>query len=192
MPRLWSQSIEAHRATVRDAVLDAAGALVAEHGLASVAMSRIAAEAGIGRATLYKYFPDVETVLRAWHERHIARHLDHLAAVADEYPADPGRRLHAVLEAYAGIVHEARRHGGDLAAALHRDERVAQADLRLADLVTGLLAQAAATGVIRADVPADELAAYCLHALGAAADLPSTAAVRRLVHLVLDGLRPID
>jgi AcrR family transcriptional regulator len=28
-------------------------------------MSRIAAEAGIGRVTLYKYFPDVEAVLAA-------------------------------------------------------------------------------------------------------------------------------
>ena len=82
MPRLWSQSVEAHRAAVRDATLDATAALVAEHGLPAVTMSRIATETGIGRATLYKYFPDVEAVLRAWHERHVARHLDHLAAVA--------------------------------------------------------------------------------------------------------------
>lgn len=32
-------------------------------------MSRIAEEIGIGRATLYKYFPDVEAILLAWHER---------------------------------------------------------------------------------------------------------------------------
>jgi len=33
-----------------------------------------------------------------------------------------------------------------------------------------------------------ELAAYCLHAVGAAGGLPSKAAVRRLVEVVLSGL----
>ena len=37
--------------------------MVAAHGLASVTMSRIAEETGIGRATLYKYFSDVEAIL---------------------------------------------------------------------------------------------------------------------------------
>ena len=57
MPKLWNETIAAHRAAVRDAILDTAVALVAEHGLAAVTMSRIAAQTGIGRATLYKYFP---------------------------------------------------------------------------------------------------------------------------------------
>jgi AcrR family transcriptional regulator len=59
---------------VRDATLDTTAALVAEHGLASVTMSQIAEQTGIGRATLYKYFPDVEAILVAWHERQIAGH----------------------------------------------------------------------------------------------------------------------
>ncbi len=36
----------------------------------------------------------------------------------------------------------------------------------------------------------DELATYCLHALSAAGDLTSRTAVRRLVRVTLDGLRP--
>lgn len=36
----------------------------------------------------------------------------------------------------------------------------------------------------------EELAALCVHALAAAASLPSGAAVRRLVDVVLAGLRP--
>ncbi|MGI9077433.1 MAG: TetR/AcrR family transcriptional regulator, partial [Gemmatimonadaceae bacterium] len=55
MPKLWNETIEAHRRAVRDATLNATAALVAEHGLASVTMSQIARETGIGRATLYKY-----------------------------------------------------------------------------------------------------------------------------------------
>jgi AcrR family transcriptional regulator len=75
VPRLWDDTIQAHRAAVRDAILDTAAALVAEHGLLAVTMSQIAETTGIGRATLYKYFPDVEANLVAWHERQITAHL---------------------------------------------------------------------------------------------------------------------
>src|SRR5258705_900335 len=83
MPRIWSQTIEAHRDAVREATLDATAALVAEHGLTGVTMSQIAKDTGIGRATLYKYFPDVESILRAWHERQIDEHLKQLLHIRD-------------------------------------------------------------------------------------------------------------
>ncbi|MDQ3153275.1 MAG: TetR/AcrR family transcriptional regulator, partial [Actinomycetota bacterium] len=57
MPKLWNETIEAHRRAVIDATLDTTWALVTEHGLLSVTMSQIAEKTGIGRATLYKYFP---------------------------------------------------------------------------------------------------------------------------------------
>ena len=70
MPKLWEDTIETHRQAVRDAVLEAAWDLVRERGLMAVTMSQIAVKAGIGRATLYKYFPDVEAILRTFHDRH--------------------------------------------------------------------------------------------------------------------------
>lgn len=188
MPRLWTDTIEAHRRAVREATLDTTAALAAEHGLASLTMSQIAEQAGIGRATLYKYFPDIESILTAWHERHVARHLDHLARVRDQ-ASGPAGRLRAVLEAYALITHE-RPHGTELAALLHRGEHVTQAERHLRDLVRDLLAEAARAGDVREDVPPGELASYCLGALGAAASLPSRAAVRRLVTVTLTGLHP--
>jgi hypothetical protein len=89
VPRLWTDTITAHRAAVQDAVLDAAAALAAEHGPASVTMSQIAEQAGIGRATLYKYFPDVEAILIAWHQRHITRHLAQLTRSAADMSGTP-------------------------------------------------------------------------------------------------------
>ena len=86
MPKLWTETIEEHRRAVRDAALDTTAALVAERGLAAVTMSQIAAATGIGRATLYKYFPDVEAILAAWHERQVAQHLGQLAEVRDDVP----------------------------------------------------------------------------------------------------------
>src|SRR3954469_10801223 len=135
VPKLWNDTIEAHRHAVRDAALDAIAALVSEHGLASVTMSRIAQETGIGRATLYKYFPDVEAILSAWHERQIGGHLEQLAAARNQ-PGDAGARLRRVLLAYANIHQDRVRHhrgpyGAELAALLHPDEHVAQAQRQL-------------------------------------------------------------
>jgi len=189
VPRLWNETIEAHRREVRDATLATTAALVAEHGLRSVTMSQIAEETGIGRATLYKYFPDVEAILLAWHERQITGHLEYLAEVRDRADG-AGERLQAVLEAYALISHESRgHHNTELAAFLHRDQQVARAEQQLRAMIRDLLAEAAKTGAIRDDVAADELANYCLHALTASGSLPSKAAVRRLVAVTLAGLR---
>jgi AcrR family transcriptional regulator len=187
MPRLWNETIEAHRAAVREAILDTTATLVAEHGLLSVTMSRIAEKTGIGRATLYKYFPDVEAILLAWHERHVGFHLQHLAEVRDQ-AGNARERLEAVLGAYALIEH--KRHASELAVLLHRDEHIAQARQHLTDIIRELLSEAAQTGDIRGDISPEELASYCLHSLTAAGNLPSEAAVRRLVRVTLAGLRP--
>jgi AcrR family transcriptional regulator len=191
VPRLWNETIEAHRRDVRGAILEATMNLVAEHGLRSATMSRIAEETGIGRATLYKYFPDVDAILTTWHRRHVTNHLEHLAAIREETP-DPGARLDAVLAAYAQIVHGMSRHGfgAEFGALVHRDDQVAEPRRQLHDLVRDVIAKAVDAGRARDDVEPGELATYCLHALAAAGDLPSHAAVDRLVALTLAGLRP--
>jgi hypothetical protein len=43
---------------------------------------------------------------------------------------------------------------------------------------------------VRRDIPPDEMANYCHHALSAAGTLPSQAAIQRLVTVTLAGLRP--
>ena len=190
MPKLWTETIEAHRREVREAILDTTAALVAEHGLRSVTMSQIAEETGIGRATLYKYFPDVEAILFAWHERQIAGHLEYLADVRDQ-AGDAGERLEAVLEAYALISHESHgHHDTELAAFLHRDRQIPRAEQQLRTMIRDLLTEGAESGDLRDDIAPDELAGYCLHALAAAGSLQSKAAVRRLVTVILAGLRP--
>ena len=188
VPKLWNETIEAHRASVRDATLDAAAALVAEHGLSAVTMSAIAKETGIGRATLYKYFPDVETIMTAWHERQIATHLHHLVEIGDRAAAG-GDRLEAVLTAYAMMTHQ-HHDGGEMATLLHQGAHVTEAERHLLGFVETLIAEGVANGTVRDDVAPAELAAYCLHALGAVGSLPSKAAAHRLVTVTLAGLKP--
>jgi AcrR family transcriptional regulator len=188
MPKLWTATVDEHRHAVREAAIDATARMVAEHGLASVTMSQIAAEAGIGRATLYKYFPDIEAILTAWHERQVTAHLEQLAQIASQ-PGTPSQRLEAALFGYARMIH-GRSHSTEIAALLHRGEHVAHAHEQLTQLIAGLLAEAAQAGSVRDDVTPIELAAYCLYALGAAAILSSQAAVGRLVTVIRAGLGP--
>ncbi len=191
MPKLWNETIKAHRAAVYDAILDTTARLVGDQGLLSVTMSQIAETTGIGRATLYKYFSDVGAILRAWHERQIKGHLEYLAEIRDQ-AGGAGERLEAVLDAYAVISHETHgHHDTELAAFLHRDNRLASAEQQLRDMIRDLLAEGAKTGDFRDDVAPDELASYCLHALTAASGLSSKAAVHRLVSVIVAGLRPV-
>jgi AcrR family transcriptional regulator len=196
VPKLWNETIESHRREVRDAILDTTASLVAEYGALSVTMSQIAERTGIGRATLYKYFPDVEAILLAWHERGINGHLEFLAEVRDRAD-DPSGRLEAVLEAYAFIDHDhhgSEHHGNHLqdpvlSALLHKGGHVVRAQGELVAMIQDLITDVARSGGVRGDVSPAELASYCLHALGTARDLPTRAAVHRLVAVVLEGLR---
>lgn len=190
MPKLWSETIEEHRRTVHDAIVDSTWALVKERGLLAVTMSEIADRSGIGRATLYKYFPDVEAILLAGHQRHVTNHLEQLTKLRDG-AGSPGERLEAVLRAYALIAYHRERHSTpELGALLHRGEDVSRAQQQLVDLFCDLLSEARTARQLRDDIASEELAHYCLHALSGARTLPSDAAVERLVNVTLAGLRP--
>ena len=195
MPKLWDETIEAHRLSVQEATLATTAQLVAERGLRGVTMSEIAEKTGIGRATLYKYFPDVETILAAWHQRQIRHHLNHLREVRDRAQG-PENRLEAVLTAFAHIQRDRARHGhgqphgSELAVLLHTDDQLAQAQHEVHGLIGELITDAATAGTIRSDVSSEELAGYCIHALEAARHTPSEEAVSRLLMLTLAGMRP--
>ena len=184
-PKLWSETIEGHRHALRDAVLDATAALVDERGLTGVTMSAVAESAGVGRATLYKYFPDIESVLTAWHRREAARHLTELADA--EVSAEPGHRLEAVMAAYA-VRLRGRRHG-EFAAWLHHDAELREAHAELHELFRDLIAAETAAGTARTDLDPAELAHYCLHALGAAGSAATDETAVRIATVVRDGMR---
>jgi AcrR family transcriptional regulator len=188
MPQLWAETIAAHRAEVREAILDAAGELLRRRGLLALSMSELAASAGIGRATLYKYFPDVEQVLAAWHERRVAAHLAELAAIGAK-PGDSAERLRAVCLAYGRILQQRQQHGdAELSAVLHNRQPTDDSQAQLVAIFVGLITEAAAAGAVRPDVPPGELAAYSLSALEAASAATSQAALARLVDVVWAGL----
>ena len=185
MPKLWSDTIVEHRSAVRDAILDATGRLVHRDGLTGLTMTALAEASGVGRATLYKYVPDVAAALTAWQEREIGRHLQRLRTIAQESP--PESRLSDVLLAYARL--RRHRHGDDDDDALHGTIRLAPAESELTALVQEIIDDDTRAGTTRTDLSPQELAAYAVGAIGAAAALPDTTAVSRLETLVVATIR---
>lgn len=75
-----------------DAILDAAAAMLDEHGLAALRTTDVAQRAGTSVGGLYRYFPDVEALLRALAARNRERFW--ASVLAD----DEGARGRAFLE----------------------------------------------------------------------------------------------
>jgi AcrR family transcriptional regulator len=186
MPRIWADTIGAHRQRVQDAVLDATADLIAEQGPMSVTMSAIAERAGIGRATLYKYFADVESILGAWHARGFAEHLHRLEALVE---AD-----HLGLDDVTAFVSALRaghlRHGPGLVGTLAHSLAGPQGPLgpgvgpEVIGVLTELLARLATSGEVRADLDPALLAHWLLHAVHAPTDLDDEA----VAQLIRDSL----
>lgn len=86
MPRISADSVAEHVAAQEAAVVDAAASLFAQRSASSVTMADIAAEVGLARNSLYRYFPDRSHILAAWFRRELeplAAHSDAIAAGDD-------------------------------------------------------------------------------------------------------------
>lgn len=183
MPKLWHDTISAHRSAVADAIMDHAAAIAAHEGLTALTMARIATETGIGRATLYKYFKAVEDILAAWHQRQVTAHLEDLKAIHGRI-AEPLAALEAVLLAY--LSHSAHEHHGSLGRLLHAMPHVAAAHAHLSGFIATLIAEAVDAKALPTGASLDERARYVLAALQA--PVTSKAAATRLVRMVVRGL----
>ena len=189
MPRIWADTIDTHRRQVNDAVLDATAQLIAEHGPMSVAMSAIAQRAGIGRATLYKYFPDVEAILVAWHERDFAEHREQLTALiaAEDVSLDD-------VAAFVCAQRRQHPHRKDASLVDNLAHTLAGAEGTFKDaieqqvvtLLASLMKRLAQRKEIRSDRDPELLARWLLHAIHAPADLEDVA----ISELVVDSLAP--
>ena len=170
MPKIWGETVADHKDRLRATIVESTVALVAERGRADVSMSAVAERVGIGRATLYNYFPDVDQILATY----VVGQFDRQHAVLDERLAavdDPLEELRISLELVIGY----------FATAEHRDaspigidtfgpgsqERVDDAQRTFRDRLAVLLARATTAGLVRADLD-PEFAADALNHLLAA------------------------
>ncbi len=170
-------------------ILEAAGELFAARGL-GVTLDDVARHAGVGVGTVYRRFPDKETLIDAL----FVQRIDTICAVAEQALAqpDPWDGLVAFFE--RGL----ERQAGDLGlkellmCSSHGGARVIEARGRLRPLVTELFDRAKAAGVLRADAEPHD-APMIQMMLGSIIDRTRDVEPelwRRYLGIVLDGLRP--
>ncbi|WP_232323783.1 TetR/AcrR family transcriptional regulator [Catenuloplanes japonicus] len=137
----------------RERILAAAREVFAEAGL-GVTMSRVAARAGVGVATLYRRFPSRDDlVAEAFADQYADCAAFHRAALRD---SDPGRAFRSVVVQLCGSQVKDRGFTTAYVAAL-TSGRGLDRERREAEWVVGrLLDRAKAAGAIRADVGRDD------------------------------------
>lgn len=186
MPKLWNDSIDAHHEAVSDAIFAATATIISRDGFGGLSMARIAQEAGIGRATLYKYFGDLDALLAAWHERTVTQHLELVTATAASHQ-DPIDALKHTLLAFGSMRRDHQDHAP--AALLHGLPHVGRAHGHLRAHLRSLVKAAANRGDVRRDITADELAGFALAALENTRFAKGERSVERTVELILDAIR---
>jgi AcrR family transcriptional regulator len=124
--------------------------------------------------TLYKYFPDVEAILIAWHGRQTGRHLQHLAAGAANQTARTGSSKPCSTPKRSSSTNTT---APNWPRSCTRASMSPGARQQLRDFLAGLIAEGAQASRLRIDVAPSELASYCAHALAAANSLPSRSVI---------------
>ncbi len=171
----------------RNKIITAAAGVFAEQGL-DAHLERIAKEAGVGTATLYRNFPTREALIEAVYRNEVAQLCD---AVPDLLAAHPP---YEALRAWTRLFLDYVTAKLGMADALRAIAATGENPYRhsremIEDAITALMDACLAADLIRTDIsPADLGAALAGIALSSAAPEQREQA-ERLLDLTLDGLR---
>ncbi len=90
-----------------DAILDAAGNLLADGDLDAVTIRAVADTAGVPTGTIYQFFEDKQTVLQALAVRYVAATQERLTQVLDVSDGDWRDDVARVVDGYAALLKHA-------------------------------------------------------------------------------------
>ena len=164
-------------------LIDAAEELVAEHGL-QLSFAALARRAGLGVATVYRHFPDVETLTAALVERRVDRIVWTLEAASSR--PDP---LDALREAVLGVCVLQAEDRGIWEALIGAPKRLQSAQRRMYPLSVRLFERAAATGRMHVDFALSDFVAmlWIGNALSGWLGVVDRDAWRRYIEVLLTG-----
>lgn len=89
----------------RREILAAAGAVFARHGYAGTNLQRVAARAGMGKSSLYHYFPTKDALFSGLADELFRREAEIFASTTSESDS-AGERLERLLDSIAGLLGE--------------------------------------------------------------------------------------
>ncbi|MGP3937625.1 TetR/AcrR family transcriptional regulator [Nonomuraea sp. KM88] len=132
-------------------ILDIAAKVLAEHGEAA-SMADIAKAAGMGRATLYRYFPSREALVQALYQTAVSDLFDKIDdADLDAVPATEA--LARLTRAAVSVIGKYRA----LAVLDSRMDGLEEANGRIGSTLQGVFDRGAAEGTFRTDLPPSTL-----------------------------------
>lgn len=171
----------------RDALVEVAAKAFAAQGV-DASLEEIARQAGVGIGTLYRHFPTREHLVEVVYRREV----EGLCQAADELARDhaPDMALEQWMQRFVDYIATKRGLSTSLRVLLTTNSTLfSDVSGRVTLALRRLIDAAVADGSIRGDVDASDV----LHALGGIYSAPDTKdwrdRSRRLVSLLMDGLR---
>ena len=170
----------------REALLQAAAELFAEEGT-EVSLEAVAARAGVGIGTLYRNFPNRDSLVEAAYRTEVAHLCDAASELLDSNPPDVA--LAEWMDRFVTYAAAKRGMAGALKAVNAKTDLYSQTRTQITGAIGGLLEAGVVAGTLRADVePEDVLRAMgCIWNLGDGEGWRTQA--ETLIRIIVDGLR---
>jgi AcrR family transcriptional regulator len=189
----YTPALRADARRNREQILVAAGRSFVDDGI-DVSMDRIARDAGVGTGTLYRRFPDRETLFVAVVQHNLESLLAKIRAAAAEEPRawDALVRSMSYSRELRLLLPSSSMLPPALAAAVRDDPALRRLRSDLTEVCDELVAAAQRDGTLRPDVGAGDvtqLFAMVYRATPTIADETADLASARALAVILDGLR---
>jgi AcrR family transcriptional regulator len=169
----------------RQLLIDAAKAGFSGVGL-DVSLEEIARRAGVGIGTLYRHFPTREAIVEAVYRREVEHLAEAVPQLLQTSPA--GEALHKWMHLFVDFIATKRIIAPSLAAAAVRTSTPTSAEL-ITSAISTLVKRAIASGDVRKDIDPSDLLRAMLGVSYGNPDAGWEASARRLIDILMDGLR---
>jgi AcrR family transcriptional regulator len=171
----------------RQLLIDAAKAGFAEAGL-NVSLEEIARRAGVGIGTLYRHFPTREAVVEAVYRREVEQLAQAAPQLLETSPA--GDALHKWMHLFVDYIATKRMIAPSLGAAAGRSSPLYATSAELiTHAISTLVKRAVASGDVRKDLDPSDLLRAMVGVSYGNPDAGWQASARRLIDILMDGLR---
>ena len=186
-PTPQARKPRADSARNRQLLIDAAKAGFTDIGL-TVSLEEIARRAGVGIGTLYRHFPTREAVVEAVYRREVEQLAEAVPQLLRTSPA--GEALHKWMHLFVDYIATKRIIAPALGAAANRGSTLHASSAELiTNAISTLVKRAIASGDVRRDIDASDLLRAMVGVSYGNPEAGWEASARRLINLLMDGLR---